>query len=105
MMNGFRKNEDCPSSYELLAFEKGDLGGPRGGEVRRHLANCDFCESEVDFYSHYPQAEAGSEPVESGEIPAPLFELAEALLRSRHGDSTSLNSLLREKDGLVADKV
>jgi hypothetical protein len=104
MMNGFRKNEDCPSSHELLAFQKGDLGGPMNSDVRCHLGSCDFCEAEVEFYSHYPQEDAGIETVESGAIPAPLFELAEALLRGRHGDSGSLNSLLRERDELVLDK-
>lgn len=99
-MTGFCKNENCPSSQELLGFEKGELAQPRAGEIRRHIASCEFCAAEVEFYSHYPQAEGAAEPAE---IPAPLYELAEAILKKRHADSASLNSLLKEPD-LVADK-
>ena len=99
---GFCKNEDCPASHELLAYENGDLARSRSGEVRLHLASCEFCSAEVEFYSHYPQAEV--EIPEPSEIPAPLYELAEALLKHRHTDASSLNSLLKEKEGLVLDK-
>ena len=98
------KNEDCPSSNELLEFQNGDLTRTRGVEIRRHLSTCEFCEAEVEFYSNYPQGpdDAREEP---DEIPAPLFELAEALFKNRLGDPSSLNSLLREKSGLITDKV
>ncbi len=99
----FCKNEDCPSSNELLEYQVGELPQIRNVEVRKHLGNCEFCSAEVEFYSHYPQEETIFDPSERSEIPAPLFELAEALLKNRNGDSTSLNDLLREKDGLVLD--
>ena len=101
-MTSFCKNEDCPSSNELLEFQNGDLPRMRDGEIRRHLASCEFCAAEVEFYSHYPQEEGTSV---AAEIPAPLYELAEALLKNRHGDSSSLDSLLKEKGGFVVDKV
>ena len=101
----FCKNEDCPSSNELLEFQVGELPPDRNVEVRRHLGTCEFCEAEVEFYSHYPQEEALFDQSEIMEIPLPLFELAEALLKNRNGDSDSLNNLLLEKDGLVLDKV
>ena len=101
-MPGFCKSEDCPSSHELLEFEKGDLARDRGTEVRGHISTCEFCAAEVEFYSHYPQAEG---PVETSEIPAPLYELAEALLKIRHSDGQSLNSLLRENEELITDGV
>ncbi len=100
----FCKNEDCPSSNELLEFQVGELSKRRSGEVRKHLAGCEFCSAEVAFYTHYPQEEGLFELAEGGEIPAPLFELAEALLRNRNGDHRSLNSLLNENN-LVIDKV
>ena len=103
-MSGFCKNEDCPSSQELLEFQNGDITRARGAEVRSHLKACEFCSAEVEFYSHYPQEEGAAETTERAEIPAPLFELAEALLKNRHADSSSLDSLLREKGGLVVDK-
>ena len=103
-MTNFCKNEDCPSSNELLEFQNGDLPRTRGSEIGRHLATCEFCEAEVEFYSNYPQGQDEARE-EAAEIPAPLFELAEALLKNRHGDPTSFNSLLKEKNGLVTDKV
>ncbi|MFL6373858.1 MAG: hypothetical protein ACJ73D_04240 [Pyrinomonadaceae bacterium] len=99
-MNSFLKREECPSSFELVAFQKGELSRQRGTEVRRHLASCEFCDAEVDFYEEYPLEEIGAEA--AAEIPAPLFELAEALLKGKHSDGAALNALLR--DPLVLDK-
>ncbi len=96
-MSGFCKNEDCPSSNELLDFQRGDLVRTRGSEINKHLRSCEFCSAEVEFYSHYPQEESVAEPAES-EIPAPLYELAEALLRNRHLTASSLNELLTEHE-------
>lgn len=101
-MTGFYKNEDCPNSNELLEFQNGDLARTRSGEINKHLASCEFCSAEVEFYSHYPQAEG---PIETTQIPGPLFELAEALLKNRCTDSSSLDSLLRETGNLVLDKL
>ena len=101
-MPNFCKNEDCPSSQQLLEFQSGDLSRTRGIEIRKHLKSCEFCSAEVEFYSHYPQAEGASE---TADIPAPLFELAEALLKNRYADSTSLNALLRENEELLVDNV
>ena len=103
MTNGFIKREDCPSSFELVAFQKGELSRGRGVDIRRHLESCDFCDAEEEFYEHYPLVDPSI--VETPAIPAPLFELAEALLKRKHGDSSTLNALLRETDGLVVDAV
>ncbi|CAN5331232.1 hypothetical protein BH10ACI3_BH10ACI3_13330 [soil metagenome] len=100
-MTGFYKNEECPSSNELLEFQIGDLSRTRGSEINKHLAACEFCSAEVEFYTHYPQEEGSADTVESTEIPAPLFELAEALLKNRNGDSHSLNALLKENEELI----
>jgi hypothetical protein len=99
-MNAFLKREDCPSSFDLVAFQKGELSLTRGLDVRRHLESCDFCDAEVGFYEHYPLVEFRTEDAPA--IPAPLFELAEALLKGKHSDGVALNALLR--DGLVLDK-
>ncbi len=104
-MNGFCKNENCPSSQELLEFANGDLPRLRTGEVNRHLKTCEFCSAEVEFYTHYPQADAAVEPAEPAVIPAPLYELAEALLKNRHNGSHSLDSLLKEKEPLSVEGV
>jgi len=100
----FCKNEDCPSSNELLEFQVGELSKRRNGEIRKHLSACDFCSAEVEFYTHYPQEDCQSEISGNNDIPAPLYELAEALLRNRNGGDKSLNSLFNESN-LVTDKV
>lgn len=97
MTTGFRKNEDCPSSHELLAYENGELTNALELAIGEHLVVCEFCEAEVEFYSRFPQEDIAFETTSSVDIPAPLFELAEALLKKHHTDAKSLNSLLRDK--------
>ncbi len=103
-MKNFCKNENCPSSNQLLEFQNGTVTKVDGVQIRKHLGSCEFCAAEVEFYSHYPQEEGIADLLESCDIPAPLFELAEALLKNRHADSSSLDSLLQERGGLVLDK-
>jgi hypothetical protein len=102
-MIGFCKNEDCPPSAELVDFQNDGLGGSRAAEVRSHLSLCEFCEAEAEFYSNFPQGSDEKPESTTAQIPAPLFELAEALLRNRHADGMSLNSLLKAKGKLVTD--
>ncbi|MGB7203362.1 MAG: hypothetical protein WBD16_14030 [Pyrinomonadaceae bacterium] len=101
---GFRKNEDCPSSQELLAYETGELAHAHEFAIGEHLSACEFCEAEVEFYSRFPQEDFLNETSASTDIPAPLFQLAEALLKKHHTDAKSLNSLLNGKKGLAIDK-
>lgn len=98
--SGFCKNESCPSSHDLLEFQNGDLPRSRSVDIRRHMASCEFCAAEVEFYSHYPQED---DVQETSVIPAPLFQLAEALLKYRHNDSSSLDALLKERIETGAD--
>ena len=97
----FCKSEDCPSSNKLLDFQSGELPKTTGDKIRLHLAKCEFCAAEVALYARFPLQEGTNEAIESSGIPAPLFELAEALLKNRHRDSTSLNLLLKRKKTLV----
>ena len=100
-MKTFSKNAFCPSSPQLLAFQKGDFVSIENQFIRRHLITCDFCAAEVEFYAHFPQAE---EKIESTEIPGPLLELAEALLGNRQKDFSVLDKLLRENEELSFGK-
>lgn len=102
-MTNFCKNEDCPASSELLDYETGDMALDTGREISRHLASCEFCTAEVEFYSRYPQAQE-EETTEITSIPGPLYELAEALLKNRHNNSASLDRLLRESEHIALDK-
>ncbi len=92
----FCKSADCPTSQKLLAFQNNAVDSTKEAmEIRRHLAVCEFCVSEAEFYAHYPQAE---EKVGKVEIPLPLFELAQALLSNKHKDFSTLDHLLGEKE-------
>jgi hypothetical protein len=99
-ISAFCKNEDCPPSDDLLAFQTGELEMPRMSDIIGHVNLCDFCAAEIEFYEHFPPIEV---PSELSEIPAPLFELAAALLSNRDRGMTSLNDLLDEY-GLAYDK-
>lgn len=90
-MSSFCKNEDCPPSEVLLAFQNGEIEVKDGTAIRKHLGACEFCAAEVEFYAHYPQAE--DEPPAAEEIPRPLYELAEALL-SKKEDLTPLYRMI-----------
>ena len=90
----FCKDTNCPSSQQLLAFQSGEVSLNEGGKIEKHLTDCEFCISEVEFYQHYPQSE---ETVAKVEIPLPLLELAEALLGNKHKEFSTLNKLLCEQ--------
>jgi hypothetical protein len=98
-MATFRKQEDCPTSEELLSYQLGDLPSAESRIIGRHLSACEFCSAEVDFYEHYPQAEDSEEVVESAKMPGPLFELAESILNHQHG-SQSIAKIMEELDGV-----
>ncbi len=93
----FCKSTNCPSSPELLAFESSEVSLKERKKIEAHLAVCEFCVSEVEFYAHYPQSE---ETVARVEIPLPLYELAEALLGDKHKNFLALNKLLCENEVL-----
>ena len=93
----FCKDTNCPSSQRLLAFQNGEVRLKEGLTIERHLADCEFCISEVEFYQHYPQSE---ETIAKVEIPLPLLELAEALLGNKHKEFSTLNRLLCGKEAV-----
>ena len=100
---GFCKNEDCPSSAELVDFQDGETERQRSSEISLHLKTCEFCEAELEFYSTYPMAAEEAASSDVGAIPTPLYQLAEALLRNRQSDGSSLNALLQDKQKLVSE--
>lgn len=91
----FCKSASCPSSQKLLAFQNAETSEKDAQEIRAHLAGCEFCAAEVEFYAHYPQSD---EKVAEVDIPLPLYELAEALLSNKHKDYSLLNKLLSENE-------
>lgn len=96
-MINFCKSANCPASQKLLAFQNGEVSTKESKTVSKHLAICEFCSAEVEFYAHYPQSE---EVVAKAEIPMPLFELASALLDNKHKDFSLLDQLLCQNEGV-----
>ena len=96
-MAKFCKNEDCPTSEDLLAFQLGDMPVSDGAAIRKHLAICEFCAAEVEFYENFPpqQPDEAEERVEADTMPRPLYELAEALL-TKKADDDFFDKLLEE---------
>lgn len=90
-MESFYKTDECPPSERLAALRDSQ---PDGDEVRDHLAACEFCSAELEFYRLYPPRE---EMVEPARIPEPLFELADALMHKRR-DLTELYKLVGRGD-------
>lgn len=102
-MATFRKQEDCPASQQLLAYQLGDLEKPEARVIGKHLAVCEFCSSEVEFYEHYPVAkEAEEAPVEAA-MPAPLYELAESLLNRNRGKQ-SIAEMMSDLEAALHDR-
>lgn len=94
-MINFRKNQHCPSSEKLLAFQKGETRASVTEFIKRHFVECEFCSAEVELYSHYPQSD---DPIGKPDIPPYLYELADALLGNKGRDFRSLDKLLNEND-------
>jgi hypothetical protein len=92
-MSNFRKEKDCPTSFELADAADAELNGLEGLRIAAHLASCDFCAAELEFYRHYPPdlSEIAVPP-----MPRPLLELAEALIAKETIHIARLNLLLRE---------
>ncbi len=99
----FRKQEDCPPSQQLLAYQLGDLESSIARPIGRHLSVCEFCTSEVAFYERYPVSREADEASSESKMPKPLFDLAEALLNREHGDR-SMDEMLKQLDAAVHDR-
>jgi hypothetical protein len=98
VMSSFCKNEDCPPSERLLAFQAKEIDPVEEEAIAAHLIICDFCAAEVDLYMTFPPI---AEKVEPTKIPLPLFELATALLGNSRGATRS--KLSRDIDQLYDD--
>lgn len=94
-MSEFRKEKDCPSSYDLVDVANGQVDGELALRIASHLARCEFCVAEVELYQTFPPSanEAGAPP-----IPHPLRELAEALITHDTVHIKTLENLLGKFD-------
>jgi hypothetical protein len=92
-MSNFRKEKDCPSSFLLVDSLFSIINGEEGLRIAAHLARCEFCAAEVEFYKHYPPDDL---EVTAPAMPKPLLELAEALIARETIHISRLESLFRE---------
>ena len=92
-MSKFRKEKDCPSSFLLADSLHAEIGGEEGLRVAQHLASCEFCAAELEFYKLYPP---DGDVVQAPPMPRPLLELAEALIGKEKIHISRLESLLRD---------
>ncbi|MEQ1765135.1 MAG: hypothetical protein ABL984_18555 [Pyrinomonadaceae bacterium] len=102
-MATFRKQEDCPTSQQLLAYQLGDMESSESRPIGRHLSACEFCTSEVAFYERYPVARETEDTPEETKMPKPLFELAEALLNRKLGQE-SMDEMMKQLDAAIHER-
>jgi anti-sigma factor RsiW len=102
-MATFRKQEDCPASQQLLAYQLGDLEQADARAIGKHLATCEFCSSEVEFYEHYPVAKEAEESPSETKMPQPLYELAESILNRSRGKQ-SIADMMKEIDAAIQER-
>ena len=92
-MSSFRKEKDCPSSFDLVEVLNGTVDGEQGLKIAAHLASCDFCAAELEFYQYFPP---DVEKVSDVPMPDALKELAEALMARETIHISKLEHLLKE---------
>jgi len=102
-MATFRKQENCPASDQLLAFQQGDLELADSRIIGKHLAACEFCSSEVEFYEHYPVAKEVEESPTQAAMPEPLYQLAESLLNRNRGE-ISITEMMKEIEAAMHER-
>lgn len=102
-MATFRKQENCPTSQELLSYQLGDLESAESRTIGKHLSLCEFCSAEVAFYERYPNPGESDEPDDVVKMPEPLFELAEAILNHKRG-SQSMADIMKDLDSKATER-
>jgi len=73
----FRKTAACPASSTLLSFRLEKLSRKLALGVNEHLADCEFCNSELRLLAHHQASPRAPRPPE---IPMNLRILAESIL-------------------------
>lgn len=82
IVGSFTKQAACPSSKVLLEYRLARLASELRKLVEWHLAECDFCWSEVRLLTHYKRRGQTKADHRPPAMPVNLRVLAEALLFS-----------------------
>ena len=86
----FLKRVSCPSSQTLLDYDQSRIVEFDSHRIEAHLANCDFCNAELQLLTRYSYDRVESLFVE---MPAQLRKLAEALLKRSDAPFNALSRL------------
>ena len=73
----FNKKVGCPSSQDLLDYDQAGLASAHSLRIEAHLADCDFCNAELQLLNRYQNTQDEYSFVE---MPLQLRGLAERLL-------------------------
>ena len=85
----FNKKVGCPSSQDLLDYDQARLASAHSLRIEAHLADCDFCNAELQLLNRYQNTQDEYSFVE---MPLQLRGLAERLL---HSAATPFHALRR----------
>jgi len=83
----FHKKVGCPSSQSLLEYVQSGLASSRARHIEAHLADCDFCNAELQLLNRYQKPK---DECSSPEMPQHIRRLAERLL---HNSAVALHPL------------
>ena len=83
----FNKKVGCPSSQDLLDYDQSCLASAPLLRIEAHLADCDFCNAELQLLTRYQNTQ---DEYSFAEMPSQLRGLAERLL---HGTAAPFHTL------------
>ncbi len=75
----FHKKVGCPSSQSLLEYAQSRLASERARRIETHLADCDFCNAELQLLTRYQNTR---DECAFPEMPSHIRQLAERLLHN-----------------------
>ena len=81
----FNKKIACPSSQDLLEYDRAELSPARSLWIEAHLSDCEFCNAEMQLLGRYQNTQ---DEYAYAEMPMQLRRLAERLLQRAPASSS-----------------
>lgn len=97
----FCKRVSCPPAELLLAFQAEELEPVDYRDIAKHLAECEFCDSELRFLVAHPPLEEACQEIE---MPFPMRQLAEAILKRKYLNADFLTEISGDQETLPVGK-
>jgi hypothetical protein len=85
----FHKKVGCPSSQDLLEYDQACLASAHSLRIEAHLADCDFCNAELQLLNRYQNTQ---DEYSFAEMPLQLRGLVERIL---HGTANPFQPFRR----------